>query len=112
MKKRTFLRLAGAGGAQAILFPWLKTGVSGKVPEKLKNWAGNIDYSTENLFAASSSAEVASYVRTHGRLKVLGTRHSFNTIADSRDAFLSLVSLKDRPQLDTARPAVTVDANI
>ena len=112
MNKRTFLRLAGAAGARSILFPWLRPGASGTVPEKLKNWAGNIDYSTENLFAASSREEVASYVRKQGKLKVLGTRHSFNTIADSRDAFLSLTSLDGRPQLDTARRTVSVDANI
>ena len=91
MKKRTFLKVAGATSAQAILAPWLGARARGNVPEKLKNWAGNIDYSTENLYAARSVAEVSSYVSGHSKLKVLGTRHCFNTIADSRYGFLSLL---------------------
>jgi xylitol oxidase len=112
MKKRTFLKLTGAAGAESILSPWLKWGAKGKVPEKLKNWAGNIEYSTENLYAAKSLEEVQDYVRKHSKLKVLGTRHCFNTIADSKDTFLSLRELEDAPQLDPGGRTVTVDANI
>ena len=112
MKKRTFLKVAGAASAQAILAPWLGARARGNVPEKLKNWAGNIDYSTENLYAARSVAEVSSYVSGHSKLKVLGTRHCFNTIADSRDGFLSLAGLDGTPQLDPAGQTVTVAANV
>ena len=113
MRKRTFLKLSGAAGAQSVLSsvtaPWLAWGE--KVPEKLKNWAGNIEYSTENLHAAKSVTEVKEYVRKTSRLKVLGTRHCFNTIADSKDTFLSLTEMQDQPVLDTAARTVTVDAN-
>src|SRR5262250_3397043 len=47
MRKRTFLKLAGAVGAEAILSPVARLGAKSKVPDKLKNWAGNIEYSTE-----------------------------------------------------------------
>jgi len=112
MKKRTFLKLTGAAGVHSILAPRLSSLTSEKVPEKLKNWAGNIDYSTGNLYAAKSFEEAQSYVRRHSKLKVLGTRHCFNTIADSRDGFLSLTALEDAPQLDPARQTVTIDANM
>jgi alditol oxidase len=112
MKKRTFLKLAGAVGAESVLSPLATLGAKSKVPEKLKNWAGNIEYSTENLHAAKSVAEVKEYVRKTEKLKVLGTRHCFNTIADSKDAFLSLTEMRDPPVLDEAAKTVTVDANM
>ena len=112
MKKRTFLKLAGAVGAESILSPLLAAGAKSKVPEKLKNWAGNIEYSTENLHPAKSVGEVKDYVRKTGKLKVLGTRHCFNTIADSKDGFLSLADMQDAPVLDEAAKTVTVDANM
>jgi alditol oxidase len=112
MKKRTFLKLAGAVGAESVLSPLATLGATSKVPEKLKNWAGNVRYSTENLHAAKSVAEVKHYVATTSKLKVLGTRHCFNTIADSKDAFLSLTEMRDAPALDEAAKTVTVDANM
>lgn len=112
MKKRTFVKLAGAIGAEALWSPLATWGANRKVPEKLKNWAGNVDYSTESLYAAKSLAEAKEYVKKTEKLKVLGTRHCFNTIADSQDTFLSLVEMKEAPVLDKAAGTVTVDANM
>ncbi len=110
MKKRTFLKLSGAAGAQSMFMPWLAWGK--RVPDKLRNWAGNIEYGTENLFAAKSAEEAQSFIKKTAKLKVLGTRHCFNTIADSKDGFLSLNEVQDQPVLDKAAGTVTVDANI
>jgi FAD/FMN-containing dehydrogenases len=110
MKKRTFLQLSGAMGAQSMLSPLLGWGAG--VPEKLKNWAGNIEYSTESLYAAKSVEEVKSYVATTSKLKVLGTRHCFNTIADSKDAFLSLKPMEEVVALDAAAKTVTLHAGV
>jgi alditol oxidase len=112
MKKRTFLKLAGAVGAEAIFSPVSRLGAKSKVPDRLKNWAGNIEYSTEKLYSAKSTDEVKEYVKGTRRLKVLGTRHCFNTIADSKNAFLSLTEMRDVPVLDEAAKTVTVDANM
>ena len=60
---------------------------------KLTNWAGNLTYGTTDLIRVSSVAEAGDAVRRFDRLKVLGTRHCFNHIADSRDRFLSLAAL-------------------
>ena len=110
MKKRTFLQLSGAMGAQSMLSPLLGWGAG--VPEKLKNWAGNIEYSTESLYAAKSVEEVKSYVASTSKLKVLGTRHCFNTIADSKDAFLSLKPMEEVVALDAAAKTVTLHAGV
>jgi xylitol oxidase len=80
--------------------------------EKLKNWAGNLEYSTETLYSANSLEQARDYVKKQDKLKVLGTRHCFNNIADSKDDFLSLRSMAKVLALDPAARTVTVEAGI
>src|SRR5438045_4861501 len=116
MKKRTFIKISAALGAEALLqpVPWsrLSWGARAELPEKLKNWAGNIEYHTENLYAAKSVQEVQHYVAGRSKLKVLGTRHCFNTIADSKDGFLSLKPMEEMATMDSTAHTVTVDAGV
>src|ERR1044072_2034541 len=86
MKKRTFLKLSSALMATPIISPLAQL-VS---DEKLKNWAGNYTYSTSRLYAAKSIEQVPELVKKYDKLKVLGTRHCFNGIADSTHNFISL----------------------
>jgi xylitol oxidase len=51
---------------------------------KLTNWAGNYRYGTDDLHRLTSMEQVRKFVREHESLKVLGTRHCFNGIADSK----------------------------
>jgi xylitol oxidase len=80
--------------------------------EKLTNWSGNLEYSTERLQPANSLDEVRAFVKQKQKLKVLGTRHCFNNIADSRDNFLSLKPMDQVVALDLSVPTVTVNAGI
>src|SRR5207247_4645220 len=80
--------------------------------ERLKNWAGNLEYSTDRLYAATSIDQVQKYVKEENRLKVLGTRHCFNNIADSKDSFLSLKPMDEVIALDPVARTVTVAAGI
>ncbi|GAC1651180.1 MAG: FAD-binding protein [Acidobacteriaceae bacterium] len=77
--------------------------------EKLHNWAGNIEYSTETLSSPASIRELQQFVRSRPKFKVLGTRHCFNDIADSKDAFVSLASLGDDVRFDTDSRTVSVN---
>ena len=79
MHKRTFLKLSSGLMASRVLAP-LTTWAAA---ERLKNWAGNLEYSTGSLVTARSLQEVQEAVRAHESLRVLGSRHCFNTIADS-----------------------------
>ena len=79
---------------------------------KLKNWAGNLEYSTDRLYFANSLEQVRSYVKKQNKLKVLGTRHCFNNIADSTHSLLSLKSMDQVVRLDSEAHAVTVDAGM
>lgn len=80
--------------------------------EKLKNWAGNLTYSTEKLDQAKSVQQVQELVKKYPKLKVLGTRHCFNTIADTRDNFVSLVNMADDISIDSSGKSVTVNSGI
>lgn len=85
---------------------------------KLKNWAGNIEYSAKQLYAAHSVEDVQKVVKTQPRIKVLGSRHCFNDIADSEHSLLSLAPMDKVVELVTATgkgpqpPAVTVSGGI
>ncbi|GAB3904063.1 FAD-binding protein [Larkinella knui] len=78
----------------------------------MKNWAGNYQYSTNELDQAKSLQQVQKLVRGHAKMKVLGTRHCFNGIADSTHHFVSLVEMNQVPELDPKAKTVTVDANM
>ena len=80
--------------------------------DKLTNWAGNIEYSTEQLYSADSLEQAKKFVRKQEKLKVLGTRHSFNTIADSKSQFLSLKAMDKVVALDRAARTVTIESGM
>src|ERR1700732_517216 len=86
MNKRSFLKLVSGAMSAPVLSPLLAWAAG----DKLKNWAGNIEYGTDRLYPATSVEQAQEFVRKHIRMKVLGTRHCFNHIADSTDQFLSL----------------------
>jgi alditol oxidase len=57
------------------------------------NWAGNYRYGAERLHRPSTLEEVREIVAAAPRVRVLGSRHSFNDMADSRE----LVTLAGLP---------------
>ena len=75
------------------------------------NWSGNYHYSTDKVLQPASVAEVQDAVRSGPRVRALGTRHSFNGIADSTIAQLSTLKLKDI-HIDPATRTTTVGAGI
>ena len=57
------------------------------------NWAGNYTYRAKRIHRPESVDELRSIVAAAPRIRVLGSRHSFNEIADS----MELVSLEALP---------------
>ena len=108
MNKRTFIRLFSALMASPMISPLLARAAK----DKLTNWAGNLEYGTDRLYSANSLEQVRSYVKKQNKLKVLGTRHCFNNIADSTDNFLSLKSMGEVVALEPEAHTVTVDAGM
>lgn len=76
------------------------------------NWAGNVEYGTDRLFLAKSLEQIQECVRKQNRLKVLGTRHCFNKIADSGHQFLSLKEMDKVVALDSQARTVAVEGGI
>ena len=76
-----------------------------------QNWAGNQTFSTNRLYSPASVEEVRQVVKDCSKLRVLGSRHSFNTIADSTQNQISLIKLNDI-SLDEKARTVTVGAGI
>ena len=108
MKKRTFLKLSSTLLAAPVVSPltnWV-------ADDKLKNWAGNYQYSTDKLHKAASVKNVQELVRTHENVKVLGTRHCFNSIADSNHNLISLREMDQVVGLDAEARTVTVEAGM
>src|SRR5262245_1314689 len=113
MNKRMFLKLSAAmlGGS-----PWARSiGMASDEPASggpLTNWAGNYRYGTDKLHRLTSIERVRKFVREHDSLKVLGTRHCFNGIADSTHALISLDPMDQVVALDPKARTVTVGAGM
>jgi alditol oxidase len=108
MDKRSFLKILSAivtGPALSSLFAWGEG-------EKLKNWAGNLEYSTDRLQSGNSPEQVRAFVKRQSKFKVLGTRHCFNTIADSTNQFLSVKPMDQVVTLDAGARTVTIGAGM
>lgn len=108
MKRVTFIKLASAFATAPLLSPynsWAKQ-------EKLKNWAGNLEYSTSNVHYPATVEDVKALVKKCSRLRTLGTRHCFNRIADSKDHLVSTKNLNKVVAVDAADRTVTVEGGI
>jgi len=80
--------------------------------EQLRNWAGNITYHAAQMHHPETITQVQALVRRGGKLRVLGSRHSFNTITDTTGDLLTLDRLDLASVFDHARRTVTVGAGI
>ncbi len=69
-------------------------------------------YGTGRLHSARSVEDVQAFVRSHDQLKVLGTRHCFNDIADSTHELLSVREMNQIVALDPAARTVTIEAGM
>ena len=123
MKKRTFLKTTTAaltGAALASLTGCKQSDSTTTAPSpatatqplKLRNWAGNLEYSTGNVVYPDSVEKVQEFVKKTEKLRALGSQHCFNKIADSKDALLSSSNLNKIVALDEAKKTVTVEGGI
>ncbi len=71
----------------------------------VSNWAGNIEFGAARVHRPGSVDEVREIVARAERLRVLGSGHSFNRIADTDGDLLILAGLPDAVEIDgdTAR---------
>ncbi|MDH4089351.1 MAG: FAD-binding protein [Cyclobacteriaceae bacterium] len=111
MKKRTFLKISSAMVTGVAIAPFSAC-TTKEQHERLTNWAGNLTYSTDNVYDPKTIAEVQEIIKRNAKLRALGTRHCFNRIADSKSALISTLRLNEISPVDTAKNTVTVGAGI
>ena len=73
------------------------------------NWAGNYEYRAERLHRPATLEQLQDIVAAARRIRVLGSRHSFNDIADSRE-LVSLAGLPADVVVDRAAGTVSFGA--
>ncbi len=108
MDKRDFLKTSGILIAGSVLS---SVSGEGQTADVHKNWSGNYDYSTQNVHTPRTVADVQKVVKSCEHVRAVGTRHSFNGIADSKWNQISLKSLNTM-ELDTRSRTVTVGAGV
>ncbi|HEX7195761.1 MAG TPA: FAD-binding protein, partial [Candidatus Limnocylindria bacterium] len=78
----------------------------------MKNWAGNHEYRARRLHEPRSLEEAQETIRGAARIRVLGSRHSFNDLADTSGALITLAGLPRFLNIDPETSSVTVDGAI
>ena len=76
------------------------------------NWAGNYMYHATQIHQPETVEQLQDLVARGNKLKALGTRHSFNDIADSPGELISLEHFDKILELDRKRRSVTVEAGV
>lgn len=114
MKKREFLKLSTGILAGAAITPF---GCKAPTPETeqkamLTNWAGNLTYSTSSLLEPRTVDEARTLIKGNDKLRVLGTRHCFNTIADSNHHLLSSRNFNSIDAIDPDTATIRVGGGI
>jgi alditol oxidase len=106
MDKRTFIKTSSAVASGIILSKLM--GCQTRQPTMRTNWAGNFQYNTENLLQPENVSQLQEMVRAASKIRALGSRHSFNSIADSNTAQVSTAQFSKLMEINTAESTVTV----
>src|SRR3954468_4360260 len=82
--------------------------------ETITNWAGNITYSAKELHRPHSLDGIAALVAESGRVRVLGSGHSFNEIAEPGPdgTLLTIAALPPEFDVDTTARTVRVSGGV
>ena len=80
--------------------------------ERVTNWAGNVVFGARRVHRPGSVDEVRSLIAGGGPLRVLGSGHSFNRMADTSGDLVSLAGLPRVVEVSADRKTVRVDGGI
>ncbi len=106
MKRIEFIKSAGllAVGTSLLNFQKADTG--------LTNWAGNLRYSAKNVVYPETIEQLRQAVLDIKGGKALGSKHSFNTVADTTETLISTSKLNKVLSLETTKGVVWSEAGI
>jgi xylitol oxidase len=72
------------------------------------NWAGNLTYRAERVYYPTSIGDLKGLINRSPRVRALGTRHSFNEIADTSGVQISLAALSPNIRIDPSSMTASV----
>ena len=76
------------------------------------NWSGTYDYTAKRVHHPTTLDEVQEIVSRSPRVRPLGTRHSFNDLADSDGELISLVDFDSAMTIDPDAHTVVVGGGV
>ncbi len=76
------------------------------------NWAGNITFAAPGFYRPAAVSELRAVIARARQIRVLATGHSFNDMADSPGAQVSLAGLPPEVEVDSANSLVRVAAGL
>jgi alditol oxidase len=77
---------------------------------ELQTWSGTYRFTARQVIAARTIDDVRRAVAGGGRVRALGTRHSFNDLADNGATLVTVTGIAPDPVLDETSRTVTVGA--
>lgn len=80
--------------------------------EQRQNWARNLTYGAATIHHPETLDEVRALVASSAKVRAFGARHSFNAVAATTGAHLSLERLDRVVAIDPERRTVTVEGGI
>jgi alditol oxidase len=114
MNKRQFLKGSGSILTATMLSRFVSASEQDAAAQQTAprtNWAGNLTFHTDTLYQPKTVEEVQHIVKSCDKLRALGRGHSFNAIADSTHAQISLKQL-DSIDIDAKARTATVGAGV
>lgn len=77
-----------------------------------RNWAGTYEYAAPRIVEAATVDDVRRAVAQPGRVRALGTRHSFTDLPDTTGTLVDVTGFAPSFELDEAAGTVTVPAGV
>ncbi len=78
----------------------------------MQNWSKNIDFNDRQYFQPETLTELQELVRTHQKIRVRGTAHCFNEIANTSSYAINLSRMPKTISVDAVRKSVLVAAGL
>jgi xylitol oxidase len=82
------------------------------VTGELSNWSGTYRFTARQVIEAHTVGGVQRAVAAGGRVRAVGTRHSFNDLADNGATLVSVAGIAADPEIDEAASTVTAGAGM
>jgi xylitol oxidase len=78
----------------------------------MKNWSGNVGFGAAYIVKPTKLAEIQWAVNSSMHVRALGSAHSFNTLADSKDVLIAFDDFPRDIEIDTLNREVRVAAGV